>query len=214
MLLSLNQMPMNYRFHRPPEVKSLIIRRMCQMAYTTLKSIHRIGHRITQVPGIDVVIHADQQRQPPRRPRLRLFDIKGSFRRIGGAQAVAALAYGAGPIQPVDKITGPGNAYVAAAKRRVFGQVGIDMIAGPSEILVIADADNNPDWIALDLLSQAEHDECAQSILITPDPAFAEAVAKAVINAEGAAVDIDQVGALGTFDKGRCSPYPVEGAER
>ncbi len=100
--------------------------------------------------------------------------------RIGGAQAVAALAYGAGPIQPVDKITGPGNAFVAAAKRRVFGQVGIDMIAGPSEILVIADADNNPDWIALDLLSQAEHDESAQSILITPDPAFAEAVAKAV----------------------------------
>lgn len=100
--------------------------------------------------------------------------------RIGGAQAVAALAYGAGPIQPVDKITGPGNAFVAAAKRRVFGQVGIDMIAGPSEILVIADADNDPDWIALDLLSQAEHDESAQSILITPDAAFAETVAKAV----------------------------------
>lgn len=100
--------------------------------------------------------------------------------RIGGAQAVAALAYGAGPIQPVDKITGPGNAFVAAAKRRVFGQVGIDMIAGPSEILVIADADNDPDWIALDLLSQAEHDESAQSILITPDPALAEAVTKAV----------------------------------
>ncbi len=100
--------------------------------------------------------------------------------RIGGAQAVAALAYGAGSIQPVDKITGPGNAFVAAAKRRVFGQVGIDMIAGPSEILVIADSDNNPDWIALDLLSQAEHDESAQSILITPDPAFAEAVASAV----------------------------------
>ena len=96
--------------------------------------------------------------------------------RIGGAQAVAAMAYGTQTIAPVDKITGPGNAFVAAAKRRVFGKVGIDMIAGPSEILVIADADNNPDWLALDLLSQAEHDESAQSILITDDPAFAEAV--------------------------------------
>ena len=87
--------------------------------------------------------------------------------RIGGAQAVGALAYGTETIAPVDKITGPGNAFVAAAKRRVFGKVGIDMIAGPSEILVIADRDNDPDWIALDLLSQAEHDESAQSILIT-----------------------------------------------
>ncbi|SEO92464.1 histidinol dehydrogenase [Salinihabitans flavidus] len=100
--------------------------------------------------------------------------------RIGGAQAIAALAYGTGSIAPVDKITGPGNAFVAAAKRRVFGKVGIDMIAGPSEILVIADKDNNPDWIALDLLSQAEHDESAQSILITDDADFGQAVAKAV----------------------------------
>lgn len=100
--------------------------------------------------------------------------------RIGGAQAVAALAYGTDTIAPVDKITGPGNAFVAAAKRRVFGKVGIDMIAGPSEILVIADADNDPDWIALDLLSQAEHDESAQSILITTDAAFGRAVAQAV----------------------------------
>ena len=100
--------------------------------------------------------------------------------RIGGAQAVAALAYGTQTIQPVDKITGPGNAYVAAAKRRVFGRVGIDMIAGPSEILVIADRDNDPDWIALDLLSQAEHDESAQSILITPDAGFAARVVAAV----------------------------------
>ena len=100
--------------------------------------------------------------------------------RIGAAQAIAALAYGTRTIHPVDKITGPGNAFVAAAKRRVFGRVGIDMIAGPSEILVIADADNDPDWIALDLLSQAEHDESAQSILITDSPAFGEAVAKAV----------------------------------
>ena len=100
--------------------------------------------------------------------------------RIGGAQAIAALAYGTATIAPVDKITGPGNAYVAAAKRRVFGKVGIDMIAGPSEILVIADAGNDPDWIALDLLSQAEHDESAQSILITTDAAFGQAVAQAV----------------------------------
>lgn len=100
--------------------------------------------------------------------------------RIGGAQAIAALAYGTTSIAPVDKITGPGNAFVAAAKRRVFGKVGIDMIAGPSEILVIADKDNDPDWIALDLLSQAEHDESAQSILITDDAAFGQAVAQAV----------------------------------
>ena len=100
--------------------------------------------------------------------------------RIGGAQAIAALAYGTETIAPVDKITGPGNAYVAAAKRRVFGRVGIDMIAGPSEILVIADRDNNPDWIALDLLSQAEHDTSAQAILITDDAAFGVAVAEAV----------------------------------
>jgi histidinol dehydrogenase len=100
--------------------------------------------------------------------------------RVGGAQAVAALAYGTETIRPVDKITGPGNAYVAAAKRRVFGKVGIDMIAGPSEILVVADGDNDPDWIALDLLSQAEHDDSAQSILITIDAAFGEAVARAV----------------------------------
>lgn len=100
--------------------------------------------------------------------------------RIGGAQAIAALAYGTETIAPVDKITGPGNAFVAAAKRRVFGRVGIDMIAGPSEILVIADADNDPDWIALDLLSQAEHDESAQSILITTSEAFGDAVARAV----------------------------------
>jgi len=100
--------------------------------------------------------------------------------RIGGAQAIAALAYGTETIPPVDKITGPGNAYVAAAKRRVFGRVGIDMIAGPSEILVIADRDNNPDWIALDLLSQAEHDESAQSILITDDPAMGKAVEAAI----------------------------------
>ena len=100
--------------------------------------------------------------------------------RIGGAQAVAALAYGTQSIKPVDKITGPGNAYVAAAKRRVFGQVGIDLIAGPSEILVVADKHNDPAWIAADLLSQAEHDASSQSVVIADDAAFADAVAEAV----------------------------------
>jgi histidinol dehydrogenase len=100
--------------------------------------------------------------------------------RIGGAQAIAALAWGTETVAAVDKITGPGNAWVAAAKRRVFGRVGIDMIAGPSEILVIADGDNDPDWVALDLLSQAEHDESAQAILITTDPGFGAKVAAAV----------------------------------
>ncbi len=100
--------------------------------------------------------------------------------RVGGAQAVAALAYGTETIKPVAKIVGPGNAYVAAAKRIVFGTVGIDMIAGPSEVLVIADKDNNPDWIAADLLAQAEHDTAAQSILMTDDEALAIAVEEAV----------------------------------
>jgi len=100
--------------------------------------------------------------------------------RIGGAQAIAALAYGTALITPVDRIVGPGNAYVAEAKRQVFGQVGIDSIAGPSEVLILADATNNPEHIALDLLAQAEHDEAAQSILITDDAAFADAVAIAV----------------------------------
>jgi histidinol dehydrogenase len=95
---------------------------------------------------------------------------------IGGAQAVAALAYGTATIPRVDKITGPGNAYVASAKKHVFGQVGIDMIAGPSEILVIADGTTPPDWVAMDLFSQAEHDELAQSILLSPDAAYLDAV--------------------------------------
>jgi histidinol dehydrogenase len=100
--------------------------------------------------------------------------------RIGGAQAVAALAYGTATVPKVDKIVGPGNAYVAAAKKQVFGAVGIDLIAGPSEILVVADGANDPDWIAADLLSQAEHDPAAQAILITDDAAFADRVAAAV----------------------------------
>jgi histidinol dehydrogenase len=99
---------------------------------------------------------------------------------IGGAQAVAALAYGTETIPQVDKIVGPGNAYVASAKRRVFGTVGIDMVAGPSEVLVIADASANPDWVAMDLFAQAEHDELAQSILLCPDAAFIEKVAASI----------------------------------
>ena len=100
--------------------------------------------------------------------------------RIGGAQAIAALAYSTQTIAGVDMIVGPGNAFVAEAKRQVFGKVGIDSIAGPSEILVLADGDNNPDWIAMDMLSQAEHDEAAQAILITDDAAFADAVVAAI----------------------------------
>lgn len=113
---------------------------------------------------------------------LAAADIAGvsEIYRVGGAQAVAALAYGTKTIAPVDKIVGPGNAYVAEAKRQVFGRVGIDMIAGPSEILVVADGKNNPDWIAADLLSQAEHDRDAQSILITDDAAFAAKVEKSL----------------------------------
>ncbi len=104
---------------------------------------------------------------------------------LGGAQAVAALAYGTESIAPVDKIVGPGNAFVAEAKRQVFGKVGIDSIAGPSEILVVADGGNDPDWIAADLLSQAEHDEAAQAVLITDDADFLERVARAVEAALG-----------------------------
>lgn len=99
---------------------------------------------------------------------------------IGGAQAIAALAYGTQSVPPVDKIVGPGNIYVATAKRHVFGKVGIDMIAGPSEILVICDGQTDPDWIAMDLFSQAEHDEDAQSILLSPDAAFLDAVAASI----------------------------------
>jgi histidinol dehydrogenase len=136
-----------------------------------------------KVAGVDrlaiTVPTPDGQANPLVLLAARLAGVDEVYR-IGGAQAIAALAYGTETIAPVDKITGPGNAFVAAAKRRVFGKVGIDMIAGPSEILVIADGDNDPDWIALDLLSQAEHDESAQSILITTDAAFGRAVAATV----------------------------------
>jgi histidinol dehydrogenase len=99
---------------------------------------------------------------------------------LGGAQAIAALAYGTATIPPVDKIVGPGNVYVAAAKRRVFGLVGIDMVAGPSEIVVVCDGKTDPDWIAMDLFAQAEHDELAQAILLTPDAVFIDSVAASI----------------------------------
>jgi histidinol dehydrogenase len=115
--------------------------------------------------------------------------------RVGGAQACAALAYGAGPIRPVDKIVGPGNAYVTAAKRRLYGVVGIDALAGPSEIVVVADGENDPDWIAADLLSQAEHDPDAQSILITDDSAFAARVVLAIEQQLGGLATVESAAA-------------------
>jgi histidinol dehydrogenase len=129
-----------------------------------------VGEIIMVVPTPDGV------KNPLVLAAARLAGVTRAFT-IGGAQAIAALAYGTETIPAVDKIVGPGNAYVAAAKRRVFGTVGIDMIAGPSEILVIADASANSDWIAMDLFSQAEHDESAQAILLTPDAALIDAVA-------------------------------------
>lgn len=136
-----------------------------------------------QVAGVErivmVVPSPDGKLNPLVLVAARLAGVSEIYR-VGGAQAVAALAYGTETIAPVAKIVGPGNAYVAAAKRRVFGTVGIDMIAGPSEVLILADADNNPDWIAADLLAQAEHDSAAQSILITDDETFGEAVMAAV----------------------------------
>ncbi len=131
--------------------------------------------------------------------------------RVGGAQAVAGLAYGAGPIKPVDKIVGPGNAYVTAAKRRVYGTVGIDALAGPSEIVVVADAANDPDWIAADLLSQAEHDPAAQSILITDDEAFAAAVAASVERQIGQ-LDTGDVAAASWRDHGAVVVAPLDAA--
>jgi histidinol dehydrogenase len=131
--------------------------------------------------------------------------------RVGGAQACAALAYGAGPIRPVDKIVGPGNAYVTAAKRRLYGVVGIDALAGPSEIVVVADANSDPAWIAADLLSQAEHDPAAQSILITDDGGFAEKVA-AEIEAQLKTLDTGAAAAASWRNHGAIILCPLEGA--
>ena len=149
-------------------------------SYPSSVLMNAIPARVAGVPRIVMVVPArDGAINPAVLAAARIAGVDEIYR-IGGAQAVAALAYGTATIAPVVKITGPGNAFVAAAKRQVFGTVGIDMIAGPSEVLVIADGENDPDWIAADLLAQAEHDKGAQSILITDSPALAEAVEAAV----------------------------------
>ncbi len=152
-------------------------------AYPSSVLMNALPAKVAGVPRIAMVVPAPEGALNPL--VLAAADLAGvgEIYRIGGAQAIGALAYGTATIASVDKIVGPGNAYVAAAKRRVYGQVGIDMIAGPSEILVLADAKNDPAWIAVDLLSQAEHDAAAQAILITDDAKFADAVAAAVENA-------------------------------
>ncbi len=149
-------------------------------SYPSSVLMNAIPAKVAGVERIAICVPASGGAIPPL--VLVAADIAGvsEIYRVGGAQAIAALAYGTGTIRPVAKIVGPGNAYVAAAKRQVFGTVGIDMIAGPSEVLVVADGNNDPDWIAADLLAQAEHDAAAQSILITDDPAFGSAVEQAV----------------------------------
>jgi histidinol dehydrogenase len=149
-------------------------------AYPSSVLMNALPARVAGVPRVAMVVPSpDGRLNPLVLAAARIAGITEVYR-VGGAQAVAALAYGTATIAPVDKIVGPGNAYVAAAKKQVFGTVGIDTIAGPSEILVVADGANDPAWIAADLLSQAEHDGSAQSILLTDDPAFARAVAAAV----------------------------------
>lgn len=146
-------------------------------SYPSSVLMNAIPARVAGVERVVMVVPTpDDKINPLVLAAARLAGIDEIYR-VGGAQAIAALAYGTASIAPVDKIVGPGNAYVAAAKKQVFGQVGIDSIAGPSEILVIADADNDPDWIAADLLSQAEHDTSSQSVLITDNEQFADAVA-------------------------------------
>lgn len=149
-------------------------------SYPSSVLMNAVPARVAGVPRIAMVVPSPGgEMNPLVLAAARLGGVNEIYR-IGGAQAVAALAFGTQSIAPVAKIVGPGNAYVAAAKRQVFGTVGIDSIAGPSEVLVIADADNNPDWIAADLLAQAEHDTAAQSILMTDDAAFGERVSHAV----------------------------------
>jgi histidinol dehydrogenase len=149
-------------------------------AYPSSVLMNAVPATVAGVPHIVMVVPApDGKINPLVLTAAKLGGVHEIYR-IGGAQAVAALAYGTKTIKPVAKIVGPGNAYVAAAKRIVFGKVGIDMIAGPSEVLIIADRSANPEWIAADLLAQAEHDEAAQSILITDDASLAAAVQQAV----------------------------------
>ncbi|WP_230531256.1 histidinol dehydrogenase [Microvirga roseola] len=149
-------------------------------SYPSSVLMNAVPAKVAGVPRVAMVVPTPKgETNPLVLAAARLAGVDEVFR-IGGAQAVAALAYGTESIRPVAKIVGPGNAYVAAAKRRVFGQVGIDMIAGPSEVLILADSHANPAWIAADLLAQAEHDPAAQSILITDSADLADAVEKAV----------------------------------
>src|SRR3954454_7850974 len=149
-------------------------------AYPSSVLMNAVPAKVAGCPRVVMVVPApDSKLNPLVLAAAKLAGVDEIYR-IGGAQAVAALAHGTETIAPVAKIVGPGNAYVAAAKRLVFGKVGIDMIAGPSEVLVIADHTANPGWIAADLLAQAEHDANAQSILITDDAALASEVARAV----------------------------------
>jgi len=149
-------------------------------SYPSSVLMNAVPAKVAGVPRIAMVVPTPNgEINPLVFAAARLAGVSEVYR-VGGAQAIAALAYGTETIAPVSVIVGPGNAYVAAAKRQVFGAVGIDMVAGPSEVLVIADANNDPDWIAADLLAQAEHDTSAQSILITDSKTFAEDVAKTV----------------------------------
>jgi histidinol dehydrogenase len=152
-----------------------------QASYPSSVLMNAIPAKVAGVPRIAMVVPAMRGELNPL--VLTAAHIAGvdEIYRIGGAQAIAALSYGTQSIRPVAKIVGPGNAYVAAAKRQVYGTVGIDAIAGPSEVLVIADKDNDPEWIAADLLAQAEHDAAAQSILLTDDADFARTVEEAVM---------------------------------
>ncbi|MXX23304.1 MAG: histidinol dehydrogenase [Rhodospirillales bacterium] len=149
-------------------------------SYPSSVLMNAIPAQVAGVPRLVATVpHPDGKVLPLVLAAAELAGIQEIYR-VGGAQAVAALSFGTDTIAPVDKIVGPGNAYVAEAKRQVFGTVGIDLIAGPSEILVVADAASNPEWVALDLLSQAEHDPAAQAVLVTDDSAFADAVESAV----------------------------------
>jgi histidinol dehydrogenase len=148
-------------------------------AYPSSVLMNAVPAKVAGVPRVVMVVPAPLGLNPLVLAAAKLAGVDEIYR-VGGAQAVAALAYGTTTIAPVDKIVGPGNAYVAAAKRLVFGKVGIDMIAGPSEVLILAGSGANPDWIAADLLAQAEHDSAAQSILITDDVALSRDVERAV----------------------------------
>jgi histidinol dehydrogenase len=149
-------------------------------AYPSSVLMNAIPAHVAGVPELIMVVPTpDGERNALVMAAAHLAGVSRAFA-VGGAQAVAALAYGTATIPAVDKIVGPGNAYVAAAKRRVFGAVGIDMIAGPTEIFVVSDGHGNPDWVAMDLFSQAEHDELAQAVLACPERAFVQAVAAAI----------------------------------